>query len=69
MMKIQEEETMKRYKDMKKNTFVIKPPTPSKILTPFLQLMDGGLLNLFWNLKNIIKSQALQKTILSTLTL
>ena len=58
----------KRYiQRYEKNTFVIKPPTPSTILTPFLQLMDGGLLNLFRNLKNVLKSQALQKTILSTL--
>ena len=54
---------------MKKTRLQLNHLRRSTILTPFLQLMDGGLLNLFWNLKNIIKSQALQKTILSTLTL
>ena len=43
---------------MKKTRLQLNHLRRSTILTPFLQLMDGGLLNLFWNLKNIIKSQA-----------
>ena len=52
----------KRYiQRYEKNTFLIKPPTPSTILTPFLQLMDGGLLNLFRNLKKISQISSLTK--------
>ena len=61
MMKIQEEETMKRYKDMKKNTFVIKPPTPKYNSHSFFTVNGWWVIEPFLEFKKYYQISSLTK--------